>query len=54
MGAVTEQLTGWTRNFAPLCLSSSWAQLFKGRLALNSGLDLTQVSFSYVLKLFLR
>ena len=37
MGAVTEQLTSWTRNFAPLCLSSAWAQLFEGRLALNLG-----------------
>ena len=32
----------------------SWAQLFEGRLALNPGLNLTQVSFSCVQKHFLR
>ena len=42
------------RNFTPLCLSSPWAQLFEGRLALNPGLNLTQVSFSFVQKHFLR
>ena len=30
-----------------------WAQLFEGRLALNPGLNLTQVSFSSVQKHFL-
>ena len=30
-----------------------WAQLFKGRLALNPGLNLTRVSFSCVQKHFL-
>ena len=30
-----------------------WAQLFEGRLALNPGLNLTRVSFSYVQKHFL-
>ena len=33
---------------------SDRAQLFEGRLALNPGLNLTQVSFSGVLKHFLR
>ena len=32
---------------------NTWAQLFEGRLALNPGLNLTRVSFSYVQKLFL-
>ena len=31
-----------------------WAELFKGRLALNPGLNLTRVSFSFVQKHFLR
>ena len=31
----------------------SWAQLFEGRLALNPGLNLTRVSFSFVQKHFL-
>ena len=30
-----------------------WAQLFKGQLALNTGLNLTQISFSRVQKHFL-
>ena len=30
-----------------------WAQLFEGRLALNPGLNLTRVSFSFVQKHFL-
>ena len=30
-----------------------WAQLFEGRLVLNPGLNLTQVSFSFVQKHFL-
>ena len=33
--------------------TQSWAQLFEGRLALNPGLNLTQVSFSCVQKHFL-
>ena len=33
---------------------NTWAQLFKGRLALNPGLNLTLVSFSCVQKHFLR
>ena len=32
---------------------NTWAHLFEGRLALNPGLNLTRVSFSYVQKLFL-
>ena len=32
----------------------SWAQLFERRLALNPGLNLTQFSFSFVQKHFLR
>ena len=32
----------------------TWAQLFEGRLALNPGLNLTQLSFSFVRKHFLR
>ena len=35
-----------------LAFQSLWAQLFEGRLALNPGLNLTQVSFSRVQKLF--
>ena len=35
-------------------LLASWAQLFEGRLALNPELNLTGVSFSCVLKHFLR
>ena len=30
-----------------------WAQLFEGRLALNLGLNLTRVSFSFIQKHFL-
>ena len=38
-----------------MCLATCvyWAQLFEGRLALNPGLNLTQVSFSHVQKHFL-
>ena len=35
------------------CVMATWAQLFKGRLALNLGLNLTWVSFSCVQKHFL-
>ena len=35
-------------------ISDSWAQLFEGRLALNLGLNLTRVSFSFIQKHFLR
>ena len=31
----------------------TWAQLFEGRLALNLGLNLTRVSFSFIQKPFL-
>ena len=40
---VTRQVTG----------RSNWAQLFEGRLALNPGLNLARVSFSFVQKHFL-
>ena len=35
----------------PFCLIY-WAQLFEGRLTLNPGLNLTEISFSFVQKNF--
>ena len=37
-----------------VCRLLLWAQLFEGRLALNPGLSLTRVFFSFVQKPFLR
>ena len=42
-----EALPGGTEDL------ESWAQLFEGRLALNLGLNLTRVSFSFIQKHFL-
>ena len=47
-----------TKYWKGVALSESqylffWAQLFEGRLALNLGLNLTRVSFSFIQKHFL-
>ena len=39
--------------YKSVMLGLTWAQLFDGRLALNPGLNLTQVSLSCVQKHFL-
>jgi len=41
------------KRFAVIFPLTSWAQLFEGRLAVNPGLNVTRVSFSYVQNRFL-
>ena len=42
-----------TQNNLLIVPQHTWAQLFEGRLALNLGLNLTRVSFSFIQKHFL-